>query len=337
MLLRIVARYSCPVALWSSVCQRASLPLAAHFSQEVARQRSTGSAEHATSVLRSELTAEEKDCFWRDGFVVLPTVLSSETVTVLQGAFDRLFSGHFSTGLYPDEWHWREGISFPTATREICNAWKSDETIASVVLSARLGRLVSDLMDWPCGARLAQDDVLWKPAGGSAVGFHQDSEYISEQFRPLADNSVTVWMALDNADAGNGAVQYASKSHRWCRAKTNSSSLAQRGFHSNQTLDHLRAVRAAADDAGEQLEVVDAAVSRGGCVIHHQDTWHGSSPNKSSNRVRRALVGHFLRADVQFRCEPPPGYIYGRYKLGSSLALHDCFFPLVYRPDQSAN
>ena len=47
--------------------------------------------------------------------------------------------------------------------REICNGWKSDHAIASVAKSASIGKLVTSLMDWKEGARLAQDSVLWKP------------------------------------------------------------------------------------------------------------------------------------------------------------------------------
>lgn len=35
-----------------------------------------------------------------------------------------------------------------TITREICNGWKSDRTLASLVLSEGLGRFCADLLDW---------------------------------------------------------------------------------------------------------------------------------------------------------------------------------------------
>ena len=36
--------------------------------------------------------------------------------------------------------------------------------------------------------------------GAGGVGYHQDSAYISDQFEPRDENSVTVWIALDDAD-----------------------------------------------------------------------------------------------------------------------------------------
>ncbi|KAL9189074.1 hypothetical protein ACHAXT_011564, partial [Thalassiosira profunda] len=133
----------------------------------------------------------------------------------------KLFRGEFETGVYPDEWHWREGISKPEAAREMCNAWKSDRLIASIVLSEKIGRFVAEVMGWD-SVRIAQDDLVWKPPSSSAarvrgdtVGFHQDSAYISAQFEPYENNSVTLWMALDDADEGTGCVEYAAGSHQW--------------------------------------------------------------------------------------------------------------------------
>ena len=151
-------------------------------------------------------------------------LLTKETCAEVRARLPRLFRGEFDTGNYPDEWHWREGISRENAAREICNAWKSDRTIASVVLDEDLGRLVANVMSWD-SVRIAQDDVVWKPPSAhqdrpktqriDTVGFHQDSAYISAQFEPYENNSVTVWMALDDADEENGCVEYAVGSHKW--------------------------------------------------------------------------------------------------------------------------
>jgi hypothetical protein len=115
----------------------------------------------------------------------------------------------------------REGISKPNAAREMCNAWKSDRTIASVVLNQDLGKFVASVMGWS-SVRVAQDDLVWKPPSDNheqkridTVGFHQDSAYISAQFVPYDNNSVTVWMALDPADEETGCLEYAVESHLW--------------------------------------------------------------------------------------------------------------------------
>ena len=121
------------------------------------------------------LSQSQKQQFWEDGFVRVDNVLPPDLTVAVRDRFDRLFRGDFSTGVFPDEWHWREGISLPDATREIVNAWKTDHVVASVVLSPEIGRMVADLMGWRSGTRIGQDDALWKPPGAGGVAFHQDS------------------------------------------------------------------------------------------------------------------------------------------------------------------
>lgn len=271
--------------------------------------------------IKHSITPNERNKFLADGFVVLDdVVLSASECTNLRNCFDDLFAGRFDTKIFPDEWHWRKGISMPSAVREMVNAWKCNDLVARVALHARLGRLACQLTGWKA-ARLAQDEVVDKPPGAGGVGYHRDSAYISDNFVPRDSNSVTMWIALDDADGDNGVVEYAVGSHMWSRGCT-----GEAQFHG--TTDHLAAARAAAPEG--KLRVVAPQIPTGRAVVHHQDVLHGSGPNISPHRPRRALVLHFLRADVQFRSTPPPDYIYGRYVLDDDPSVHDSFFPVVY-------
>ncbi len=154
-------------------------------------------------------------------------LLSLEATAIVKDRMGKLFRGDFETGIYPDEWHWREGISKPDAAREICNAWKSDRSIAAIVLSEKIGALIASVMGWE-SVRIAQDDLVWKvpslvqqqpPTDDlhriDTVGFHQDSAYISKQFEPYDNNSVTLWIALDDVEKDSGCLEYAVGSHMW--------------------------------------------------------------------------------------------------------------------------
>ena len=263
-------------------------------------------------------TAAQREHFATNGYVLQPDVIRPEDRDALVAAFERLFRGDFDTAVYPDEWHWREGISKPEAFREIVNAWKSDDAVAAVALDAAIGKRAAELMGWR-GARLAQDDVLWKPPGASGVSYHTDGKYISDNFIPRDDNSVTVWVALDDADETTGVVEYARGSHRWPRAGDVAAS-----FHDGAGADPVARAAAA---AGVELTVDRHEVPACSAVFHHQDVWHGSAANVSPDRPRRALGLHYIRDDVRFRRDPD--YIYGRYDLGDGV-VHDAFFPRVY-------
>lgn len=186
------------------------------------------------------------------------------------------------------------------------------------------------------------------------VGFHQDSAYISAQFQPYANNSVTLWMALDDADEENGCVEYAVGSHKWtpilhlgeedATTIDTFDTVATDGeissFHSSDESSYRDGLSTAAALAGVEnpLKIIEAApVNEGRAIFHHQDVWHGSGPNLSTTRHRRALVAHYIRGDISFvedsRHSSPFGnasYIYGRYKRYNSVELDESFFPVIY-------
>src|SRR6202000_3013491 len=99
--------------------------------------------------------------FRRDGFLIVERFLSEERIGALRESFPRLFAGKFDTGVYPDEWYWREGMSLPDVTRHMANAGKADLPVAKLALSADVGRAAGRLTGWS-GARLGQDTIWWK-------------------------------------------------------------------------------------------------------------------------------------------------------------------------------
>lgn len=54
------------------------------------------------------------------GYVKGQQVLDEATVAGVRARLPLLFRGEFDTGVYPDEMHWREGISRDDAPREVC-------------------------------------------------------------------------------------------------------------------------------------------------------------------------------------------------------------------------
>ncbi|MCU0536070.1 MAG: hypothetical protein MUD14_19450, partial [Hydrococcus sp. Prado102] len=109
-----------------------------------------------------QLTEAQIQQFQEDGFLILENFLPLDLTQRIVERINPLFHGEFETGLYPDEWHWRPGLSLPDVTRQMCNTWKCDLTIASLVLSAEVGRLSATLAGWE-GARIGQDCLWMKP------------------------------------------------------------------------------------------------------------------------------------------------------------------------------
>src|SRR5262249_12474136 len=135
-----------------------------------------GPESDPSSVFMIELSTAHIARFHEDGFLILDRFLGADEAARVAARFERLFRGEFETGLQPDEWNWREGRDRPDLARQICNGWRADYTGASLVLSAEVGRLCAQLAGWP-GARLPQDNVIWKPPGARPLGFPQDASY----------------------------------------------------------------------------------------------------------------------------------------------------------------
>jgi len=265
------------------------------------------------------LTQDGIDVFERDGFVVVENALAEDEVERARARFEPLFSGRFETGLMPDEWNWRMGRDAPDLTRQICNGWKSDRTIARIVLRPDVGETCARLRGWP-GARLNQDNVIWKPPGARALGFHQDDSY---QDWIVPGEMMTCWITLDDTHAERGTIEYVRGSHRWPLSPP----IAQ--FHAPD--DPLDDMRRAARGAGVEPEIVPIEVKAGSAVFHHGRTWHGSRSNRGE-APRRSVVAHCMSSAARFH-EAKVGAIYGRYKRHGSTEMDESFFPVLWRDD----
>ena len=235
-----------------------------------------------------ELTPAQIDRFNEDGFLVVDKLIDDETVAAVSERYEKLFRGEFETGVLPDEVNWQEGESDPSLTRQICNAWKADRTIASVVMRADLGKAIATLGGWP-GARLMVDNVLWKPPGTRPLALHQDNAYL-HWFQPT--ELLSCWMALDDTRGrcGNARV----------RARIAPlASLTPRRSSSTAPRSTASTWRRRAATEGVEPEIVHVEVPKGGGSFHHGWTWHGSGDN-TATVPRRSLVLHAMRSDTRY-------------------------------------
>ena len=255
--------------------------------------------------------------FRSDGFLIVPDVLSSSAVAGLRERFPLLFAGKFDTGVYPDEWYWRENLSRPDVTRHMANAWKSDLTIAQLALSRQLAEAAGRLAGWS-GTRLGQDTLWWKPPGTKAIAHHQDTSFM-DFFDP--PTTVTCWVALDDTAAQAGTLEYARGSHKWPL------SAIPTEFHASER--YRAPMEHAARLAGMEPELTYVIVRAGSCAFHAGELWHGSGPNTSDSTMRRSIGLHFLSSHTRFS-NRAGGYIYRRYQRAGCDALDESFFPLLW-------
>jgi ectoine hydroxylase-related dioxygenase (phytanoyl-CoA dioxygenase family) len=263
-------------------------------------------------------TPDQVASFHRDGFLIVEEgLVPGEALERLRDRYRRLFDGEYETGIRPDEVNWMKGRDPEDRTRQLCNAWKADRLIASQVLSARIGRLAAQLMGYH-GVRILQDNVLWKPPGTKAIGFHQDGSYADYLVPP---EMVTCWMSLHDTEADAGPVAYVRRSNAWPKAPPQRTQ-----FHAPE--DWLAGPRAAAPEDVE-LDIVPVVVKAGGGAFHHNLTWHGSEPNRSGTVARMALVSHMLPAHARFH-DTNVDVVYSRYRRRGDASMDESFFPIMW-------
>ncbi|MEX0809007.1 MAG: phytanoyl-CoA dioxygenase family protein [Dongiaceae bacterium] len=267
-----------------------------------------------------DLTPEQIARYRADGFLIVEHLIEPEFAARIAARFEKLFRGEFEAGVLPDEWNWKFGRDSEDLTRQICNGWRSDYTVASLVLSAEIGRMVAQLEGWP-GVRISQDNIIWKPPGARPLGFHQDDSYNGWI---IPSRMASCWIALDRTTAAGGTVEYIRGSHKW------PISPPIKEFHGPK--DYRAALRAAAEHVGiTDIDLVPVEVPAGGCAFHHGGTWHGSDTNHS-DRARLSAVAHCMSSEATFH-PTNQSIIYNRYKRPGDLTMDEGFFPVLWRKD----
>ncbi|TPX30364.1 hypothetical protein SmJEL517_g06054 [Synchytrium microbalum] len=246
-------------------------------------------------------TMEQVHQFEKNGFVTVQNVFDSTFCQNVNGAVDKCFLGEFETADYPDEWYYREGMTLPYVTREICNGWKSNRTIAKLVLNEAIGKFASTLMKWD-GTRIGSDSIWLKPGAsagtpGKEIAYHVDDQYMQG-------------------------------SHKW----TKRVELAASEFHAPNH-DFRSSMEKAALANGVSLEQIPSLLHKvtlpaGSLSFHHGGMWHGSGKNITPN-FRRSIGLHLIPSNSTFSTEPS-GYIFGRYKKLGSLDMDEAFFPVTW-------
>ncbi len=213
------------------------------------------------------LTHQQIRDFNELGFVFPLDVFTPEETTVNRSYFDNLMAeaamrGHTSYSI--NGWH------------KYCRG------IHDLVTEKRILDYVQDL--------LGDDLICWgthyfnkMPGDDKKVSWHQDASYW-----PLTPSkTVTVWLAVDDADDTNGAMQVVPKSHLHGQIDFESSTEEEKNVLGQSVRSPLRY-----GDAPVAFEMKAGQIS-----LHTDLLLHGSEPNRSTRR-RCGLTMRFVPPDV---------------------------------------
>ncbi|MCZ7645074.1 MAG: phytanoyl-CoA dioxygenase family protein [Planctomycetota bacterium] len=212
------------------------------------------------------LSLEQVEAFNRDGCLAPLDVFNASEIAVHRAYFDGLLERVRAEG--------KDSYSI--------NGWHAKcPGIWDLVTEPRIVAIARDL--------LGEDVVCWGthyfcklPRDGKAVSWHQDAEYW-----PFSQSrTVTVWLALDDADPGNGCMQVLPGSHLHGELEHGRSGEDERNvlWLTAQGVERFGAPR-------------DVALKAGQISIHSDLTLHSSPPNPSERR-RCGLTLRYVPAEV---------------------------------------
>ena len=213
------------------------------------------------------LSTPQVEGFNRDGYVRPVSIFSQEEIAGIRSYFDDLLERTIAAG----------GNSYSISTAHLKHG-----RVYDLLTDARIVACVKDL--------LGENVVGWgshffckMPHDGKAVAWHQDVSYW-----PLTPTkAVTVWLAIDDADRGNGCMRFIAGSHHYGHLTYRPSE-----SHEDNVLNQT------VDNAEQYGEPVDDDLQAGQISLHSDLLLHGSEANDSDRR-RCGLTLRYATTDVK--------------------------------------
>jgi len=224
------------------------------------------------------LTSEMKAQFERDGYLIVAGLFTEEEAARYRDHYMRLneerrVAGDTRfTGANPND----PLVRYPRMLQ--MHRW--DETSLRWLLDRRIRDVLTGLL----GAEpfAVQTMIYFKPPGARGQALHQDNYYL--RVRP--GTCVAAWMALDETDEANGCLNVVPGSQSWPILCTTQADTRESFTDITVPLP-----------AG--TPVVPARMKPGDVLFFNGQLVHGSNANRTADRFRRSLIGHYIQGDSQ--------------------------------------
>lgn len=220
------------------------------------------------------------DSFGRDGHVLVPGLASREEVAAYRPLIE--------TAALDTAWDKRpleERDTYGKAFLQSFNLWRTDERIATFVLSPRFAGVAAALLGVE-RVRLYHDQALCKEPGGGRTPWHQDQFYWPMD----TDQTITMWMPLVDVPAEVGSMTFVTGSHRM-------------GDLAGQAISDESDAEFAALIAERDLPCDGyGAVAAGDATFHAGWTVHSAGPN-ATDQLRSVMTVIYVADGARVRTE----------------------------------
>ncbi len=234
------------------------------------------------------LTTEQRRQFDRDGFLAIRGLFSAAEIEEIRATFMETAKYGPVVGL-SDVPKAREGapaaLNDPLARypRMMHPHKHPDKPVGPLAMrylrDPRLKSILSELFrEEPLAC---QSMFYFKPPGARGQDLHQDNFYL----RVKPGTCMAAWVAVDDADAGNGGMM--------CVPQTASLDIA-----CPEKADPALFFTAEHVEPPPGLEPKMMELKAGDVLFFNGSVIHGSTPNTSTDRFRRSLIFHYVPAST---------------------------------------
>lgn len=224
------------------------------------------------------VTTEHLEQYQRDGYTVVRGLFSREEAAryiehYMALRVKQAYPGDFS-GVDPE----RDDplLRYP----RMIHMHRWDEVSLRWLIAPRLNACMTALLGEEPFA--VQTMLYFKPPGARGQALHQDQYYL----RARPGTCMAAWMALDPADEENGCMLVVPGSGNLPVLCT-------------ERADTTVSFTDVTVPLPEEMPVVPVVMEPGDVLFFNGSVVHGSGPNRSANRFRRALIGHYITGSAE--------------------------------------
>ncbi len=161
----------------------------------------------------------------------------------------------------------------------IIHPHRKDRLSLDFMLDRRLGDIMTGFLgEEPLAA---QTMFYFKPPTARGQALHQDQLYL----RARPGTCVAAWLAVDDCDEENGCMEIVPRSQ-------------DLPLLCHVPADVTKSFSGSMVPVPEGYTPIPAIMRAGDVLFFHGNLIHGSGPNTSETRFRRALIGHYITADA---------------------------------------
>lgn len=235
-----------------------------------------------SSPLPDDGVASMAEQFARDGYVIARGVFSPKEVTEIREIFAKIHQDGVP-GFYEKETE-RDGVKNPDDPLykypRIMMPHRFDKTARDYMLHPKVAGILKALFQNDPVA--TQSMFYFKPPGARGQALHQDQFYLLIE----PGTCIAAWTAIDDCDADNGGMMVVPNSNKLPVACPDTADSDQ------SYTNHLVKL-----PKGYKAELVK--MKAGDTLFFNGNVIHGSGPNRSADRFRRAFICHYASGNLE--------------------------------------